>query len=73
MTEPLQTPAPRTATTSPTRRALLRAGRELVGDDTQTLAAELQWLGEVLGAVRDLDVLLERLRAEGAALGGSDA
>jgi CHAD domain-containing protein/adenylate cyclase class IV len=54
-------------------RALLRAGRELVADDTQTLSAELQWLGEVLGAVRDLDVLLERLRTEGAALGGSDA
>jgi CHAD domain-containing protein len=54
-------------------RALLRAGRELVADDTQALAAELKWLGEVLGAVRDLDVMLERLRAEGAALGGNDA
>ena len=51
-------------------RALLRAGRTLVATDTQDLLAELKWLGEVLGAVRDLDVLLERLRAEAAALGG---
>lgn len=54
-------------------RALLRAGSALVADDTDGLSAELKWLGEVLGAVRDLDVLLERLRAEGAALGGNDA
>jgi CHAD domain-containing protein len=53
-------------------RALLRGGRALVASDTQMLAAELKWLGEVLGAVRDLDVLLERLRAEAAALGGTD-
>lgn len=54
-------------------RALLRAGSALIADDTEALSAELKWLGEVLGAVRDLDVLLERLRAEGAALGGNDA
>jgi CHAD domain-containing protein len=33
---------------------------------------ELQWLGTVLGAVRDLDVLLARLRAEAIELGGED-
>jgi CHAD domain-containing protein len=54
-------------------RALLRAGRELVASDTQMLSEELQWLGTVLGAVRDLDVLLARLRKEGAELGGDDA
>jgi len=54
-------------------RALLRAGRDLVASDTVELDAELQWLGGVLGAVRDLDVLLERLHAEAAGLGGADA
>ncbi|MGZ8715719.1 MAG: CHAD domain-containing protein [Gaiellaceae bacterium] len=53
-------------------RALLRAGGVLVASDTRMLAAELRWLGDVLGAVRDLDVLLERLRTEAAALGGTD-
>ena len=54
-------------------RALLRAARELVASDTQMLTAELKWLGGVLGAVRDLDVLVERLTAEGAALDPDDA
>lgn len=53
-------------------RALLRAGRTLVATDTTGLNEELQWLGTVLGAVRDLDVLLERLHAEAAGLGGAD-
>jgi inorganic triphosphatase YgiF len=34
------------------------------------LRAELRWLGQELGAVRDLDVLGERLRASGEGLGG---
>jgi CHAD domain-containing protein len=54
-------------------RALLRSGRALIADDTQALSTELKWLGQMLGAVRDLDVLLDHLRAEGAALGGNDA
>jgi len=53
-------------------RALLRAGRTLVASDTSGLAAELKELGAVLGAVRDLDVLLERLTAETVGLGPPD-
>ncbi len=53
-------------------RALLRAGVPLVETDTQGLSLELQWLGSVLGAVRDLDVLLARIRDEAAALDPSD-
>ena len=45
-------------------RALLRAGRPLYRNDVTEFTEELRWLGERLGAVRDLDVLLERLRAE---------
>ena len=44
-------------------RALFRAGDEVYADDVTSLTEELRWLGEKLGAVRDLDVLVERLRA----------
>jgi CHAD domain-containing protein len=54
-------------------RALLRAGRELVATDTSELDGRLKQLGRVLGDVRDLDVLLERLEGEAAQLGGEDA
>jgi len=53
-------------------RALLRAGEPLIATDTQTLALELKWLGGLLGDVRDLDVLLARLRGEAAALEPAD-
>jgi CHAD domain-containing protein len=53
-------------------RALFRAGRPLIAGDTQMLSLELQWLGSVLGDVRDLDVLLVRLRDEAAALDPGD-
>jgi CHAD domain-containing protein len=53
-------------------RALLRAGKPLIAGDTQMLSLELQWLGSVLGDVRDLDVLLARLRDEAAALDAGD-
>ena len=53
-------------------RALLRAGAPLVATDTQTLSLELQWLGTILGDVRDLDVLLARLRGEAASLDPGD-
>jgi CHAD domain-containing protein len=43
-------------------RALFRAGRSVVAGDTAGLEARLKELGRVLGEVRDLDVLLERLR-----------
>ena len=55
-------------------RAFLRAGRPLLDEAwADELRAELGWLGAALGPVRDLDVLLERLRAEVAALDGPDA
>jgi CHAD domain-containing protein len=53
-------------------RALLRAGKPLIAADTQALSLELQWLGSVLGDVRDLDVLLARLRDEAATLDAGD-
>jgi CHAD domain-containing protein/adenylate cyclase class IV len=49
-------------------RALIRATRPLLGNRLAPLAAELQWLGGLLGPVRDLDVLLEHLGSETAAL-----
>jgi CHAD domain-containing protein len=54
-------------------RALLRAGGKLVADDTTELGVRLRELGQVLGRVRDLDVLIERLEAEAAELGEADA
>jgi len=53
--------------------ALLRAGRNLAAGDATELADGLRRLGGELGAVRDLDVLLERLRGEAAELGDPDA
>ncbi|HEY2372038.1 MAG TPA: CYTH and CHAD domain-containing protein [Gaiellaceae bacterium] len=53
-------------------RALLRTGAPLLTTDTTELATELKWLGSLLGDVRDLDVLLERLRAEAAELDPAD-
>ena len=54
-------------------RALLRTGRPLFLDDTSELEGRLRELGAVLGDVRDLDVLLERLDSEAAELGYPDA
>jgi CHAD domain-containing protein len=55
-------------------RAFLRAGRELLdGGWADELRDELGWLGGELGPVRDLDVLLDHLRAEIALLEGEDA
>ena len=52
-------------------RALLRAADSLlVPEWSQQLRDELKWLGGELGPARDLDVLLEYLRAEAAALDG---
>ena len=49
-------------------RALIRATRPLLGDRLAVLGEELKLLGGLLGAVRDLDVLVEHLRPEVAAL-----
>jgi CHAD domain-containing protein len=46
-------------------RAILRAARPLLDSGwCEDLRSELGWLGAALGGVRDLDVLLESLRAE---------
>jgi CHAD domain-containing protein len=46
-------------------RAILRAARPLLDPEwTASLRDELRWLAGALGPVRDLDVLIERLRAE---------
>jgi CHAD domain-containing protein len=53
-------------------RALFRTGRRVIGDDTDAVEAGLKELGRVLGDVRDLDVLIERLRAEAEELEDDD-
>lgn len=54
-------------------RAMLRAARPLLDREwVGSLRAELGWLGGALGPVRDLDVLLEHLRADAHLLGGAD-
>ena len=50
-------------------RALLRAAQVLlVPEWSRPLRAEMGWLGQVLGAVRDYDVLLEHLHLDASAL-----
>ena len=54
-------------------RAMLRAARPLLDSEwVRALRGELGWLGGALGPVRDLDVLIEHLRADAGALGGED-
>ncbi len=50
-------------------RAVIRATKPLLGESLSALNAELKWLAGVLGPVRDLDVLIERLRATAETLG----
>lgn len=47
-------------------RAAINAEGAGLGDAATHLQTELKWLGNVLGPVRDLDVQLERLRADAA-------
>jgi CHAD domain-containing protein len=55
-------------------RAYLRAARRMFQPEwVSAVQADLRWLGEEVGAVRDLDVLIERLELERAALGEGDA
>jgi CHAD domain-containing protein len=50
-------------------RSDLRTFRDFVdGQWANDLRVELQWLGSELGEVRDIEVMLERLRADAAAL-----
>lgn len=52
-------------------RVALRMDKGAIPSATR-LRAELSWLGSLLGDVRDLDVLTERLAADGAGLPESD-
>jgi CHAD domain-containing protein len=55
-------------------RALLRAAKSmLVPEWSEPLRTELKWLGGELGPARDLDVMLEHLRAEADELDGDAA
>lgn len=54
-------------------RAIARTTRPLLGTTLAQQADELKWLAGLLGAVRDLDVLLEHLREEAAKLGDERA
>ena len=54
-------------------RAFLRTGSALVDPEwADGLRAELKWLGGLLGAVRDQDVLIERFRREAEELEAID-
>jgi CHAD domain-containing protein/adenylate cyclase class IV len=53
-------------------RALLRAGRKLIATETNALETDLKWIGEALGAVRDLDVMLAHLQREARELDPRD-
>jgi len=54
-------------------RAFLRVGRPLLDETwSEPLRDELGWLGRALGPARDLDVLLEHVESELAALGEPD-
>jgi CHAD domain-containing protein len=54
-------------------RASLRALRSRLDPPFEPLERELDWLGGVLGKVRDVDVLRAHLRAQLRALDGADA
>jgi len=53
-------------------RVALRTGESVLGENAQRLRAELSWLGGVLGPVRDLDVLCERVAEEADSLSEID-
>lgn len=53
-------------------RVALRMDRGGIGPAAASLRAELAWLGTLLGDVRDLDVLCERLTRDGADLPETD-
>jgi CHAD domain-containing protein len=54
-------------------RATMRTTRSLLGPPFEPLERELDWLGTVLGKVRDVDVLRAHLRAELRPLDGAGA
>ena len=53
-------------------RVALRMARGALGPKGEWLRTELSWLGSLLGEVRDLDVLCERLGAEAETLTEAD-
>jgi CHAD domain-containing protein len=54
-------------------RSVLRAAPTVVGAETEPLRRELDWLGDVLGSVRDLDVFGDYLRSELASLPAAES
>src|SRR3954454_1289888 len=54
-------------------RSILRTARPVLDRGwAERLRAELRWLGGALGAVRDMDVLAEEIKRQGADLGPAD-
>jgi CHAD domain-containing protein len=53
-------------------RVALRADTGAIGPAAESLRAELAWLADLLGGVRDLDVLCDRLTEDGADLPPAD-
>jgi CHAD domain-containing protein len=54
-------------------RSALRIGGEALGDErSERLRSELSWLGDVLGVLPDIDVLVVRLRVQGEGLEQSE-
>jgi CHAD domain-containing protein len=51
-------------------RAIIKAMRPVWGERLDAVGDELRWLGRLLGAVRDLDVLIAHLRDERQSLDG---
>lgn len=55
-------------------RSFLRTAKPMLDEEwVDSLRGELDWLGQLLGAVRDPDVLIAELKHQIAELGGGDA
>ncbi len=45
-------------------RSIVREYRAVLSDPASEISSELQWLGEILGEIRDLDVLADTVKAD---------